>query len=116
MDRIRTLVRAGEIQPGATLPPVRQLASDLEVNANTVAKAYSLLEREGVVETARRRGTVVAPSAPEVASRSVNARLHGAVARLLEEATSVGVNVDELLRILERQGRPHDRQSERRSR
>jgi GntR family transcriptional regulator len=52
-------VQAGALQPGTPLPAIRQLAADLQINPNTVAKAYSLLERDAVIETRGRRGSFV---------------------------------------------------------
>ena len=57
---IRRAIAEGEIRVGDPLPPVRQLAADLGINLNTVARAYRELEREGLVTAARGRGTVVA--------------------------------------------------------
>ncbi len=62
-------VRAGTIPPGAALPPVRSLAAELGVAANTVAAAYKGLRQRGVVETAGRNGTRVRPR-PPVTSRA----------------------------------------------
>ena len=62
-------VRAGTIPPGAALPPVRVLATELGVAANTVAAAYKGLRQRGVVETAGRNGTRVRPR-PPVTSRA----------------------------------------------
>jgi DNA-binding transcriptional MocR family regulator len=62
-------VRAGTIPPGALLPPVRVLATELGVAANTVAAAYKGLRQRGVVETAGRNGTRVRPR-PPVAARA----------------------------------------------
>ena len=58
-EQIRAAVRAGVLRPGAPLPAIRQLAMDLQLNPNTVAKAYRLLERDGVIETRGRHGTCV---------------------------------------------------------
>ncbi|HET7811331.1 MAG TPA: GntR family transcriptional regulator [Steroidobacteraceae bacterium] len=52
-------VAEGELKPGDALPTVRQLADDLQINRNTVARAYKLLEDRGVLVTAGRRGTFV---------------------------------------------------------
>lgn len=52
-------IRSGVLATGHRLPSIRQLAGDLRVAAGTVAKAYALLEEEGLVETARARGTRV---------------------------------------------------------
>jgi DNA-binding transcriptional regulator YhcF (GntR family) len=57
--QITSLVNSGAIEVGTRLPPIRQLAQDLELAPGTVAKAYALLERTGVATTHRRRGTIV---------------------------------------------------------
>ncbi len=59
ISQIREAVRTGELKPGAPLPPIRQLAADLQINPNTVAKAYRLLERDNVIETRGRHGSFV---------------------------------------------------------
>jgi DNA-binding transcriptional MocR family regulator len=56
---IEAAISAGDLVPGAALPPVRELAGQLGVNANTAAAAYRLLRHRGAVETAGRRGTRV---------------------------------------------------------
>ncbi|MBU3805016.1 MAG: GntR family transcriptional regulator, partial [Candidatus Cellulosilyticum pullistercoris] len=56
IDNIKEQVIKGVLKPGDQLPSVRQLAAMLTVNANTVMKAYSELEREEVIETIRGKG------------------------------------------------------------
>ncbi|MCT9084288.1 aminotransferase class I/II-fold pyridoxal phosphate-dependent enzyme [Streptomyces fulvoviolaceus] len=56
---VERAVGAGELQPGQVLPPMRELAVELGVNANTVAAAYRILRERGVIETAGRRGSRV---------------------------------------------------------
>ena len=58
---VEEAISTGRLAPGDALPPVRDLAAQLGVNANTAAAAYRLLRDRGAVETAGRRGT---PSAP----------------------------------------------------
>ncbi|MFD9816423.1 aminotransferase class I/II-fold pyridoxal phosphate-dependent enzyme [Streptomyces sp. NPDC059080] len=58
---VERAVGAGELQPGEVLPPLRELAVYLEVNANTVAAAYRTLRDRGVIETAGRRGSRIRP-------------------------------------------------------
>ncbi|MFJ4675093.1 aminotransferase class I/II-fold pyridoxal phosphate-dependent enzyme [Kitasatospora sp. NPDC088783] len=58
---VERAVAAGELTPGAALPPLRDLAVELGVNPNTVAAAYRLLRERGVIETAGRRGSRVRP-------------------------------------------------------
>jgi GntR family transcriptional regulator len=59
-DQVRRHVASSRLSPGDFLPSVRQAAIELQVNPMTVSKAYSLLERDGVVELARGQGMRVA--------------------------------------------------------
>ena len=71
LDRaIRLAVATGKLRRGDRLPTVRQLAVDLRINANTVAKVYAELERSGVVETQRGVGTFVQDVGSDAASLS----------------------------------------------
>lgn len=63
VDQVRRHVASGRIQPGDFLPSVRQAALELEINPMTVSKAYSLLERDGVVELVRGQGMRIAERA-----------------------------------------------------
>ena len=103
MDQIRERVRGEELPPGSPLPAVRQLAEDLGLNPNTVAKAYSLLEREGLLQTVSRRGTFVAKSAPAKAARALDRRVEDAVSRVLSETAAAGIDRQELLAALRRE-------------
>jgi len=60
IDQLRHLIVSGRLRPNDFLPSVRQVALELEVNPMTVSKAYSLLERDGVVELVRGQGMRVA--------------------------------------------------------
>ncbi|MFE9408855.1 aminotransferase class I/II-fold pyridoxal phosphate-dependent enzyme [Streptomyces sp. NPDC006704] len=60
-ESVELAVGAGELEPGQLLPPLRELATELGVNPNTVAAAYRLLRDRGVIETAGRRGSRVRP-------------------------------------------------------
>lgn len=59
VDQIKAGVLVGALSAGDALPPIRSLAEALELNPNTVAKAYKQLERDQVIQTARRAGTFV---------------------------------------------------------
>ncbi len=63
-QQVRVAILAGHWPPGATLPPVRDLAARLGVHFNTVARVYRRLAREGWVTTRPGRGTVVQASDP----------------------------------------------------
>jgi GntR family transcriptional regulator len=73
-EQIQLAIARGEAQPGEQLPTVRQLSVALKVNSNTVARVYAELERTGVLETYRGRGTFVA-SRPRVAVGARDRRL-----------------------------------------
>ena len=60
IDQILLGIATGQLQPGARLPTVRQLATDLKVNTNTVSRAYRELEIREVVVTHRGTGTFIA--------------------------------------------------------
>lgn len=59
VDEIKALIAKGELLEGSTLPPVRQVASDLGVNLNTVAFAYRKLQQEGLVQIKHGSGAIV---------------------------------------------------------
>jgi GntR family transcriptional regulator len=61
--QIKAAVSSDELAPGDPLPSIRQLANDLELDSKTVAKAYRLLERDGIVQSKGYRGTFVHPDA-----------------------------------------------------
>jgi len=68
VERIEHLVAAGVLQPDDQLPTVRQLAADLRVNFNTIARAYRMLDAAGIISTQQGRGTfVLQPPPPEQA-------------------------------------------------
>src|ERR1041384_5894883 len=63
LDRgLRAAIVTGRLRPGDQLPTVRQLAVELQVNANTVARVYAELERSGVIETKRGVGSFITAS------------------------------------------------------
>jgi GntR family transcriptional regulator len=93
---IRAAIASGRLPTGRQLPTVRQLAVDLRVNANTIAKVYAHLEREGVLETRRGIGTFVA--ARTVAEQDEALRrseLRRIVDRFLAELSSHGFRVED---------------------
>ena len=61
IDQIKHLIAAGVLQPDDQLPTVRELAADLDVNFTTVARAYRLLDEEGLISTQHGRGTYILP-------------------------------------------------------
>ena len=99
MDEVRRLIAIGELVAEDAMPSVRQLASDLRINHNTIAQAYRELEREGIVYVRRGQGTFVAPRATAEDQR---ARLAIDVAeRAILDAHRHGLDVRELILAIE---------------
>ena len=95
---IRGAIGAGRLPPGAQLPTVRQLAVELKVNANTVARVYADLERSGILETRRGVGSFIRASAAEARSPDEHLRrLRAFVTRVLADASAAGFTPDELI-------------------
>ncbi len=96
IDQVLLAVADGRLAPGTRLPTVRQLAVDLSVNLNTVAKAYREMEIRGIVQTQQGTGTFVAerPSSGGAAER--RKALDRLVDELLARAGSQGFKVEEV--------------------
>ena len=100
---IQFAITTGRLRIGEQLPTVRQLAVELRVNANTVAKVYAELERSGVLETRRGVGTFVCARHFEVTSRQDHKEmLSELVDRFVEEGRAMGFSVADLLDQLQR--------------
>ena len=98
---LRAAIATGRLQAGDQLPTVRQLAVDLQVNANTVARVYLELERAGVLETRRGVGSfVAAPPARAHPPRDRERRLEAFVTRILADAAAGGFTLDDLIEAL----------------
>ena len=72
MDQIKKAVMDGLLKPGDSLPSIRQLANDLELNHNTVAKAYRILERDSIIQTKGYRGTSIHGDAKKNSTINMN--------------------------------------------
>ena len=95
---IQFAIATGKLRIGEQLPTVRQLAVELRVNANTVAKVYAELERSGVLETRRGVGTFVSARHFAASHRDDHEKhLNQLVDRFLEEASAMGFSLDDLL-------------------
>ena len=94
---LRAAIATGRLRPGDQLPTVRQFAVDLRVNANTVARVYSELERAGVLETRRGVGSFVSATPAQARSASEHERrLRAFVTRVLSDADAAGFTIDDV--------------------
>jgi GntR family transcriptional regulator len=95
---LRAAIATGRLVQGDQLPTVRQLAVDLRVNANTVARVYAELERAGVIETRRGVGSFVTASPGHAhPARDQERRLRAFVTRVLADADAAGFTLNELV-------------------
>jgi GntR family transcriptional regulator len=95
---IQFAIGIGKLRIGDQLPTVRQMAVDLRVNANTVARVYAELERSGVVETRRGVGTFVCARHFEAKQRRQHEQeLKDLADRVIAETTALGFSVDDLI-------------------
>ncbi|MFN2148134.1 MAG: GntR family transcriptional regulator [Anaerolineales bacterium] len=103
VERIKHLIASGVLEPGGQLPTVRQLAAELRVNFNTVARAYRILDEAGVISTQQGRGTyVLNPPPPEQAERLRQAALEGLTSSYLADAERMGFGPHEIQTEIER--------------
>lgn len=102
MDQFRSLIERGELRAGDSLPTVRQLAGDLGVAPNTVARAYAELQEEGLLTSSGRRGTHVA-SGVRAGDKPTRARkLHETIAQFLQVLAHRGYSESEIAAALRR--------------
>ena len=102
VEQVKHAIETGALRPGDQLPSIRPLAEELVINANTVAKAYRELEREGVVELRQGAGAFVADTAG--AGQRGLEKFRGAqplVAETVQRLRARGLSDDEIRRLLE---------------
>ncbi len=100
IDQVKAAIATGRLGPGDRLPTVRQLAVDLSINPNTVARAYTELELTGLVETQMGSGTFVGhrPVQPDEVEKK---RLLDQICpELLARASSHGFTLEDILEAL----------------
>lgn len=97
IEQIRQKVASGELKQGDQLPTVRQLATELRVNFNTIARAYRMLDEAGLISTQHGRGTYIweQPS-EETIQRLRQQGLEGLTRRYLAEAARRGFSPEEV--------------------
>lgn len=99
IDQVLLAVGDGRLKPGTQLPTVRQLAVDLSVNLNTVAKAYREMEIRGIVQTQQGTGTFIA-ARTGAKTREKRKALQDLVDRLLANAEALGVPMEDVVEAL----------------
>jgi len=105
---LRAAIATGRLGAGDQLPTVRQLAVDLQVNANTIGRVYSELERAGVIETRRGVGSFISATPAQAhPPKQHERRLRAFVTRVLADADAAGFTIDDVLAALQAHRKEH---------
>jgi GntR family transcriptional regulator len=94
--QIHDAVKSGTLKPDTPLPTVRQLAGDLVVNRNTVARAYRILEEQGVILTAGRKGTFIRQDAVREVAKVRTTRAERVMRRVVRTLLGEGLSRKEI--------------------
>ena len=99
IDQVLLAIGDGRLKAGTQLPTVRQLAVDLSVNLNTVAKAYREMEIRGIVQTQQGTGTFIA-ARQSAKSHEKRKALQALVDRVLANSEAHGIPIEDLVEAL----------------
>ena len=114
-EGMRRMISLGILEPGNGVPSVRELAQNLRVNPNTVARAYQRLTDDGMLAVRRGEGTFVAEAPKQLRKSEKNEALRDAATRYAGTALAVGASLDdargELEHSYDRLVREHRRKS-----
>ncbi len=102
VDQIKALVATRALRVGDPMPSVRELASTLRINRNTAAKAYQILEAEGVLETRAGQGSFVGQEGPRWSRQERMSRLERSLDRSLVEAYHLEIPFEDVPTVLDR--------------
>lgn len=100
-ERIRLLIREGRLQAGDPLPTVRELAVELGINANTVARVYRELQADGVLRLERGVGTSVAETRWDVPTADDFREMEQKAMELIRLAKAAGMRCGEVSQLIE---------------
>lgn len=97
MNQVKRATASGLLKADDLMPSVRELATELTINPNTVAKAYQELERDGVIKTVRGVGTFVSEKEVRIVHAERVRMLKEAMERVIVEAHHLGFSNEEVL-------------------
>jgi GntR family transcriptional regulator len=101
--QIEQFMKVGQLKPGDQLPTVRELATELRINFNTVTRAYHVLDEARLISTQRGRGTYVWDTPSEETSQKLREEgLEAATLRYISEIVQLGYSTEEVMEILKR--------------
>ncbi|MBE0409169.1 MAG: GntR family transcriptional regulator [Anaerolineales bacterium] len=103
VEHIKYLIASGELKPGDQLPPVRELAADLQISFNTTARAYRILDEAGILSTQHGRGTyILDPSSARESERLRSESLETLTKDYLTAARHLNYSPEEISTAFER--------------
>ena len=100
-EQIHEQIIRGDLCPGEQLPTVRELARELKVNFNTVARVYRLLDKAGLISTQHGRGTYILPANDPSYKERID-KLDHETRLFLEKARKIGATETEVLAVFHR--------------
>lgn len=100
IEQFKLLVARGSLMPEDAIPSVRKLASQLGITPSTVAKAYRELERQGVIETIRAKGTFIARKVELQADDRKLSALHQSLSSIALELKMMGYTKEQVMELM----------------
>ena len=105
VEAVKYRIASGRLAEGAKMPSIRVLASELRINPRTVVKAYEELQHAGLVVMKQGQGVFVAANRQGIPAKARRKAVGEMARRLLAEASRLGADPDEVLRILDEEAR-----------
>lgn len=99
-NQIKSLILAGELQEGAALPSIRQLAKDLQISVITTKRAYEELEKAGFIYSIVGKGSFVAEQNAEMIKEKRMKVIEEQLSAVITNSREIGLSLDELLQLL----------------
>src|SRR5262249_13008933 len=96
IEQIQHALQVGILQPGDTLPTVRDLAKSLAISPNTISKAYGEVEKRGLIESRAGGGTTLSAALADALRDQAREDLHTRLSQLVRDAAAIGVSAEEL--------------------
>ena len=102
LDQINTLIASGRLKSGDFLPSIRQVGKELEINPMTASKAYSILEREGVLKNCRGQGMqILTASSPMKNYKDRKKVIQPSLERVITNAYQLALQRKDVLEMLD---------------
>lgn len=96
INEIEKFVSLGVLKPQEQIPSIRDMASSLGINPNTVKKAYSELENRGVIQTISTKGTFIAQDTDKVKSEKIDSEINE-IKKKIVELEKLGITKEEII-------------------